>query len=235
MEDHATLRFQASGPIHVIVRAGASVVDRLAPRGEVSATVRGLRHAAATVVEVTAIDLAENERTDRILVETSGPLPRITITETRFDPIGPEPRQEYVELLNASDEPIDLRGFTLSDAPDRVGDLLEHSAVVPPNARALLVGHGFDPVHAADARVPPGSMITALPTSLANGGLANSGEPLFLRAPDGSRVSSAPREPPPRPGVCCVRRADDGSGETPVFGYDAAGGCTPGMPDRAPP
>ena len=43
----------------------------------------------------------------------------VVLTEVRADPDGPEPDQEYVENLNASDTPIDLTGFQISDDASR--------------------------------------------------------------------------------------------------------------------
>ncbi len=106
---------------------------------------------------------------------------------------------------------------------------------MPPGGRALLVADGFDPSAPDDTPVPPGTVLVRMGTSLGSGGLSNAGEPLFLRDPEGHRVSAAPATPPPRAGVCRVRQVDDPrTGAPGSFGYDAEGGCTPGRPDRPP-
>ena len=68
-------------------------------------------------------------------------------------------------------------------------------------------------------------------TSLASGGLRNSGEALYLRDAAGHRLSAAPAKPAPQPGVCVLRRddADPRSGEPSAFERDPAGSCTPGF------
>nr|MDQ3034502.1 lamin tail domain-containing protein [Myxococcota bacterium] len=205
----------------------------IAPRGEATLELGSLAASAIVPATLTAIDAAGRSRVLELALSTTEPLPLVAITEVRADPYGAEPRQEYVELENRGLDAVDLLGFSLADSPTAAGDVIASSHRLAPGARALLVAEAFDPDDRGDgdrdAPVPPGVALIRVDRSLASGGLSNAGEPLFLRDPGGRRISAAPAEPPPRPGVCTVRTSDDArTGARGSFDYDAASGCTPG-------
>jgi hypothetical protein len=177
-----------------------------------------------------AYDAGDVAHESAFAIDTLAPLATIAISEVRADPLGSEPAQEFVELLNYGAAAIDLEGFTLSDSPSELGTVIDVPSVLPAGGRGLLVAHGFDPSEPRDAMPAPGAiLIRVSAAALTRAGLANSGEPLFLRDRDGHRVSAAPATPPPRPGVCIVRTSvDPRSGAAGSFDYDAADGCSPG-------
>jgi hypothetical protein len=235
-DDRVVLRVRMSAPALLLLRAGEPLARAVAPRGDAELAVRGLAPDRALDLRLTAIGLAGDTHVHVASARTAPPLPRVSIVEVRADPRGPEPRQEYVELLNYGDVEVDLAGFTISDRADARGDVIAPPARVAPGARVLVVADAFDPVSTADDPVPPGVPLLRIGASIGAGGLANAGEPLFLRDPEGRRVSAAPALPPPREGACIVRLSDDPrAGDLAAFGADAAAGCTPGAPDRLPP
>jgi hypothetical protein len=230
-----TLRARASAPVRAWLHTGTGQASTLAPRGHIELRLEDLEPDTTLEATLRIVDLQGAEQTRSVQLATTRALAPLSITEVRSDPNGPEPRQEYVEVLNSGTMPVDLRGYDLADRPDKQGDVVARSFIVPAGARALLVADGFDPSHPDDSPTPEGTVLVRLGTSLASGGLTNAGEPLFLRDPEGHRISSAPATPPPRPGVCRVRVASDGrTGAAGTFDYDAEDGCTPGAADRVP-
>ncbi|AKF07881.1 lamin tail domain-containing protein [Sandaracinus amylolyticus] len=227
------LRLRGSEPVRVRMTIGDRILTAVAPRGETELAIDDLGPSATIHATLDAIDLAGTIMRTQLELSTTDALAPISIVEVRADPWSVEPRQEYVEIANLGAVTIDLAGFSLSDAPGSMGDVIVGPARVAPGARALIVADAFDPDDRGeddrDVAIPPGVALIRVDRSLASGGLANSGEPLFLRDPDGRRVSAMPAEPTPRAGVCTVRVADDPrTGARGSFDYDAAGGCTPG-------
>jgi hypothetical protein len=164
-----------------------------------------------------------------VSITTERNLPKLSITEIRTDPLGPEPAQEFVEVMNYGTEQIVLAGFTLSDTVSEPGHPLTTPIALYPGARALLVADTFDADAPLDAPVPAGALLVRVGKSLGTSGLSNAGEPLFLRDPLGRRVSAAPAAKAPRAGACLQRISTDmRSGETGAFGYDGDRDCTPG-------
>ncbi|MFO0560480.1 MAG: lamin tail domain-containing protein [Polyangiales bacterium] len=174
--------------------------------------------------------------------------------EVRIDPIVTPPRvarvrisevyarprsgaaQEFVELVNDDDSPLNLQGLSLftdgghSDLPD---------VTVPSGARVVIVGPAFDvrgDLRAGDAALAPGAVLVRLERTLAQRGLADRGGDVWLADSAGIVVSRAPLSHParaPRVGVSVIRadtrmREDDPASWT----YDAGEGSTPGAPDR---
>jgi hypothetical protein len=101
----------------------------------------------------------------------------VVITRLHPNPVGPEPAQEFIELENRSDMPVELEGFELTDSLDKPGDLLPAFALEP-GARVRIAGKNHDP--GADGEPPLEGDLIVLESSLANAGLANGGEPLYL-------------------------------------------------------
>jgi hypothetical protein len=198
--------------------------------GDANLTLSDLSPQTAWPLDVTAIDAADNAATYHFELTTLPVLPTLTITETRADPIGPEPQQEYVELYNFGSEDIDLRGYSLSDDAFEDGDTIESSVLIHPRGRVLLVADTFDAHDARDVLPAPAATLVRLGASLANGGLSNGGEELFLRDPGGVRLSQTPAAASRGAGVC-LQRIDptQRDGTTTSFVHDAEHPCTPGL------
>lgn len=224
----ASLRVQASEAVVATAEIGGVHENVFAPRGVVAIDVHALPPDSLLPVTLTLFDTAGRGNDYALEVRTAPALPRVSIAEVRADPLGREPTQEYVELVNQGETPIDLGGFFLADGPDREGDVLS-AFVLSPGARVLLVADAFDPEDASDLPpIPVGARLVRVGASLGDGGLGNAGEPLYLRDPLGHRVSSVPSLAPPTEGACLVRRgADPRSPDPSDYQYDLSA-CTPG-------
>jgi hypothetical protein len=165
---------------------------------------------SSIVFRVTTLDAAGQADTAVVGVTTRAPMPHFVLSEVLANPLGAEPAQEFVELVNDGLAPGDLAGFALEDGG---GVTLLPSALVPPGGLLLLVPETFVEDDGID---PPPALGTTLVRveKLGKNGLANGGEPLALRAPDGRVVSRVPPLPKPAAGQSLARRVlaspDDG-------------------------
>ncbi len=196
------LRAAVSGPARVTVRVApvgtgspnapttafrTTTLRDVAPRGEFRFSLDGLAPDTDYGVTVEVTDMAERVTSTVTTIRTLPPLPALYITEVRSNPAGPEPDQEYVEILNGGTTPISLFGMRITDDPGRTGDLLP-PLVLPAGARALVVDPDFDPTHPKDVAVPAGVPLLRLTSSIGSSGLTNAGEPVILRDGDGHRL-----------------------------------------------
>ncbi len=120
---------------------------------------------------------------------------RVVLNEVLANPLGAEPGQEFVELVNVDDEPASLGGLRVvdrewSDVAQAVqggesppGDALP-DIDVPPNGIVILVGASFVVGAGDDAPPVAGATIVRLASSLGDSGLKNDGEPLSVFAVD---------------------------------------------------
>jgi hypothetical protein len=121
------------------------------------------------------------------------------ITEVLLDPAGPEPHQEFVEIINPGPWPVDLGGYRItdedpagSDDPSSMGDPLPGGVILELGEIALIVAEGFES-EGPDPVPPPGAIIVRVDGSIAKSGLRNSGgEPVFLLDDAGLVISSYP-------------------------------------------
>jgi len=193
--------------------------------------VRGLKPGDPLELSFTVIDPAGRSVIGTAMLSGGPPRARVVVNEVLADALGPEPAQEWVELVNDGTEAVELEGWVIEDVGGRVplpAQLLE------PGAFALLVAEGFSESSPWDAPPEPGTPLLRLP-SLGKSGLANSGEPLILRAPDGAIVSRFPASPKPKPGVSVARRVpwalDDVASS---FALHGGNGASPGAPNVVP-
>ena len=165
--------------------------------------------------------------------ETQAARSRWVLNEVLANPVGAEPMNEWIELINASAAAAELLGARLEDG----GGSVELPALRAEAGEVLLlVREDFEPNTGVD--VPPGAatQLIRLPT-LGKNGLTNSGEALLLRAADGATLSRFPAVSSPHAGVSIARRdpadADDVAS---AFGEHAEPGASPGAPNvlRAP-
>ncbi|MEQ8459761.1 MAG: lamin tail domain-containing protein [Sandaracinaceae bacterium] len=225
-----TFRLAATEAVRVRVEAAGRRLLAVAPRGDATLRLDGLSPEATVRPRFVLTDYAGATWETQSVLSTTPPLATISIEEVRADPLGPEPRQEYVEVLNWGDETVDLLGFSITDRASSEGDFIPRTARLAPGQRALIVGAAFDPEEGSDPEVPPGTPLIRLEGALGTGGLANRGEPVFLRDPEMRRISAAPGLEPPAPGVCVVRRSED-----PRVGAEDAFGSAPCTPGRDSP
>jgi hypothetical protein len=182
--------------------------------------------AAATTLSLTLGDLAGNSSYAQLTLAPAPDLPRVAIDEVRVDPLGPEPAQEYVELLNFGASTISIMGFSLTHDPFAEGPAITGELTLAPGERVLVVAPEFDAQESSDGVLPPGVRLARLARPLS---LRNEGSALYLRDALGRRLSAAPALAPEKPGQCIHRVAQDGrSGEAAAFARDAHASCTPG-------
>jgi hypothetical protein len=228
-EDRITLRSQVSGTTRVVISLGSRELAQLPVSDAVELTFDRLGADTAYQFEVTRIDALERAVVTSFELSTTPPLATLSISEVRADPLGREPAQEYVELLNFGAQPLPLAGIALSSVASELGQAVQDSRLLPAGARALLVADSFDPNDPADPAPAPGTLLVHVGNALAGNGLPNRGAPLYLRDAANHRLSGAPNLPVPRPGVCSVRVAADPRSQAPgSFAYDPNGTCTPG-------
>jgi hypothetical protein len=197
----------------------------LAPAGRVDILLP-LAHGCSHEIDVALVTLDGRSLGATLEVHPERDLAPVHLVESFPNPRGPEPAQEYVELLNVSAVPVSLAGFRLTDDAHRLGDALPAEAVAPPHGRALLVPSSYDETSPHDAAPPWGATLIRLDASLANAGLSNSGEPLYLLDARHRRVSAMPASPVPPEGMCLHARSLDDRRPSP--GRFAVGTCTPG-------
>ncbi|MDB4987574.1 MAG: hypothetical protein JWN04_2752 [Myxococcaceae bacterium] len=198
--------------------------------------------ASSAVLSVT--DLAAHSRQLPLSFLPAPDLARVSIDEVRADPLGKEPAQEYVELLNFGSTPVSLMGFTLTrDVHARGRSIVGLAGVqadadaatvtLGPGERALVVASDFDPRDQSDGPLPSGVRLLRLDAPLS---LANTGDSVFLRDQAGRRVAGARVFPGVIEGQCSARFRSAGdstvldlrSDQAAAFELDPLGGCTPG-------
>lgn len=170
-------------------------------------------------------DMAGNRTQLELDVAPVTDLAQVTIDELRVDPLGPEPSQEYVELLNFGDQPVSIMGFTLTDDPYSEGQRITDERELAPGERVLVVAPDFDVQDESDGPPASGARFARLAGALS---LRNDGAALLLRDAQGRRLSASPALPPARPGQC-IARHDSDSRSALGFVLDASGSCTPGF------
>jgi hypothetical protein len=189
--------------------------------------MRGLVPASAFELSFMVLDAAGRASRGQLAISTDLARARVVINEVLADALGPEPAQEWVELVNDGAEAVDLATVTLEDVGGKVA-LPAHR--LEPGAFALLVNESFDEVSTWDVAPLAGTALLRLP-SLGKSGLANSGEPLVLRSAEGAILSRFPPDPKPKPGVSVARVAPWAPDEPQSFVLHA-GGASPGAPNE---
>jgi hypothetical protein len=225
-DDRVSVTWRASEA----VRASLSVDGRrfvaVAPRGQGRFLVGGMSPLSSQPAVLRVQDLAGLEHERPLALQTTEPLAPLSITEVCSDPEGTEPRQEYVEVLNYGRVSIDLAGYSIADEAFSDGSPVGRSVVLAPGQRALLVPETFDPENSAGPPIAPGVLLVPVGRALGVSGLANAGEPVYLRDPHMRRLSAAPATST-GPGRCLSRvGADLRDGADAAF---AVGPCTPGL------
>jgi hypothetical protein len=198
-----------SAAIHVLLPGAPIVVTGLAPSARVSA--RG-----------TATDVAGREAPFSIDLVTTGSSPHVVLNEVLANPIGAEPSQEWIELVNDGGMVVDLGGMTLELSDGRMA--LSRGPLAP-GAFALVVSENYDVASGSDVAPAPGTLVVRLPRL----GLSNSGESLTLRAADGTVLSRFPAVSAPSAGISVGRRVPSAPDADPrSFGIHRGRGASPG-------
>ncbi|MBL9106880.1 MAG: hypothetical protein JNL82_38585 [Myxococcales bacterium] len=185
----------AAEPLALELRVGQARDLAVTGGGAVSLGVRLADVAEGDEIPGTLIatDLAGNaatlDFTARAGPDAPGSRPPLGLAEILADPLGPEPRQEFVELADprGAGQPAAWSDLYLADRPwsavqaaaDPPGDPLP-AFMIAPGARVLVVAAGYDLDHGDDPPPAPGTALLRVDASIGDGGLKNAGEPLTL-------------------------------------------------------
>lgn len=192
------------------------------------AVLRGFEPDTPQSLTVSLITLEGDEFAFDVEFRTAPARVRWVLNEVLANPLGAEPAQEWVELVNTSAAAASLAGTTLADAG---GQVPLPDFVVEPGEYVVLVSDAFGE-SAQDVPLDPAVRQIRLP-QLGKSGLSNSGEPLELRAADGSVLSRFPALPGKRAGVSLARRSlDSPDTDSTEFGEHADPGASPGAPNQ---
>ncbi len=198
-DDRLTVRAPAAPALWTIAGEG---VDRVlvTAAGE-SFAVTGLAPAANTALAVVVIDDRGESQRATITFATLASMPHLILNEILANPLGAEPRQEWVEILNDGAMPAELGGYVLIDVGGAT--LLPPGALLP-GAFALIVNQSFVDEDGLDPAPEPGALVVRVP-KLGHNGLSNDGEPLSLVDPSGAVISRSPVGPKTKAGISLAR------------------------------
>jgi len=143
---------------------------------------------ASFPLTVTTLDALGGVVSSSHWVRTKPPMPHMVIDEVLANPVGAEPRQEWVELVNDGLVAASLGGMSIVavDGGTPLPDVL-----VPPGARVLVVNEGYDATGKWDPAPATDTLVVRVP-KLGKDGLSNEGEPLELVLASGEVSSRFP-------------------------------------------
>lgn len=222
-DDRLVMRSPLEPTVWALEIGDESVVA--ATRGGEPLVVKGLVPGRDNRVNGSATDVTGRETPIDIVVSTSAPRPHVVINEVLANPLGPEPDQEWVEIVNDGSAAVDLLGFRLGDAGS---DLQLPPATLTPGQFALVVMDTFDARSSLDVPPAPGTLLLRL-SRLSQSGISNAGEALSILTPDGSIVSEFPAVAALKAGVSVARAHPwDLDEDRSAFAVSAAPGASPG-------
>lgn len=153
------------------------------------AVVAGISFDNETELEIVISDVNGNEYKTSLAVKANGKSP-VVITEVLADPRGTEPNQEFIEIINIGDKPIDLSNWMIDDNGDQNGDLIPAGTILEAGRVGILVAPSFDSASAEDPAPAPNTLIIKLTDSIGIAGLKNSeAESVELYNADGDLIS----------------------------------------------
>jgi hypothetical protein len=151
---------------------------------------------------VTTLDIAGGAASVVVSVSTLAPMPHVIINEVYANPLGEEPEQEWIEIVNDGAVAADLAGYVVADIG---GKSALPSVELPPGGFALIANEAYDELEdELDPAPPPGALIVRVP-GLGRSGLSNGGEPIKLLDAAGIVLSRAPATPKPKAGWSVAR------------------------------
>lgn len=198
-DDRITVRAPAAPALWAIAGAG---IDRVLVTEEGGSFVlKGFPPASTAALDViTADDRGEIQRS-MFTFATQASMPHLLLNEVYANPLGPEPAQEWVEILNDGAMPAELGGHVLIDIG---GETILPPGALLPGGFALIVNQTFIEDDGVDPAPEPGSLVVRVP-KLGHGGLSNAGEPLSLRDPNNVVLSRSPVGPKTKAGMSLAR------------------------------
>ncbi len=212
----ALVAFDAPAPLFGVVAPGRSLV------------LRGFEPSSPARVTGLAFDALGERVAIDVEIEMAPLRPHLVLNEVLANPVGAEAAGEWIEIANDGSRPADLDGFVLDDAIEPV---VLPAHVLEPREMLLVVAESYSPDPELDL-VPPGGVPIVSVPRLGRSGLANAGELLRLREPNGNVVSRFPAREARDPGQSVARRTPDApDGDSASFGNHAPPGASPGEPN----
>jgi len=209
-----------------VERGGGEAVFVLGP-GQRHVLV-GLVPGAEQDVRGSAVTLSGIELRIGVRVHTLPARPRWVLTEVLSNPLGPEPKEEWIELVNAGSVAGSTLGLVLEDA---AGSVPLPERVLEPGEYALLVREDFEGGLGGDV-APAASVPLLRLAALGGNGLSNAGERVRLLDANGTVHSVFPSVASRRAGVSIARRGLDVPDDDPDgFAEHADPGASPGAPN----
>ena len=198
-DDRLNVRAPDAPALWTIAGAG---IDLVLPTGAGERfVIHGLTPASNTTLQVTVVDDRGERRSYMSSFATLASMPHLILNEVFANPLGPEPQQEWVEILNDGTLPAELAGHVLIDVG---GETILPSGTIAPGGFALIVNQSFLPADGVDPEPDPGAIILHV-HKLGHSGLSNDGEPLSLRDPSGVVISRSPVGPKTKAGMSLAR------------------------------
>ncbi len=203
----------AGADVVQVTQAGEPfVVGRLSPETDV-------------VLDVAVVDGGGNVGRSTFAAHTGAARAHVVLNEVLANPLGAEPAQEWVEIVNDGSVPAELGGYQILDVG---GVTVLPSAILPPGGFALVVNDSYVLEDGVDPAPPTDALVLRVP-HLGKGGLSNSGEPLTLKDGTGAVVSTFPAIANVAAGKSVARRAPSALDELPSS--FAVATPTPGRPN----
>jgi hypothetical protein len=198
-DDRLTVRAPDAPALWTIAGDG---IDRVLPTeaGE-RFVIDGLTPASNTTLQVAVVDDRGELHACVSSFATLASMPHLILNEVFANPLGPEPQQEWVEILNDGTIPAELGGYVLTDVG---GETILPSGAIPPGGFALIVNQLFTADDGVDPAPDPAAIIVRV-HKLGHGGLSNDGEPLSLRDPTGVVISRSAVGPKTKAGMSLAR------------------------------
>ncbi len=196
--------------------------------------VAGLNSEADVSVAIQVEDINENKTEfEQIVLGTDGH--PVSITEVLADPIGPEPAQEFVEIVNFGSEEVDISGWMVDDNEDANGPLIPDGTLLGPGQVGVLVSSSFDPNDNQDPAPNASALVIVLENSVGSNGLKNSeAETVELYDGEGRLVSQYRGQTGnPKEGHSAIRLSSElPDGDLLAFSLEPNATPTPGQAPR---
>ncbi len=235
----ASLRFATNEPASIeATSSGTARVGVLSDQWSTSHHIvaTDLGKDSETPLSIDMEDATGNAVSIEVLVSGQEGQP-IAITEVLADPFGPEPGQEFIEIVNLGQEAVDLSGWMIDDGGDANGDLLPEGTTLEPGQVAVLVSPAYNPTEGQDPSPDSAALVVMLETSIGSNGLKNSdAESIELYDAAGILVSQYQGQAgSPVEGSGAIRiTAELPDGDPLAFGLDPSETSTPGWTPTLP-
>jgi hypothetical protein len=229
VEDDRVIVRSPPAPVLWWVTPGDAEGDDLvqATSGGASWGLLGLQPSAPLHLSLEVVDGSGRLLRVEADVVTAAARDHVVIDEVLANPVGAEPAQEWVELVNDGTRDVALEGWFLEDS---AGAVRLPAAHLDPGERALVVREDFVVPNDPDVVVPPTTLLIRVP-SIGKNGISNGGEALRLIDASGRAVSTFPAMAAKDPGVSIVRLSTWTPDEDLwAFGPHEPPGASPGSP-----